>query len=289
MTRVESVHPSQSPAVDALMAACLAADGYAFLELEASLNVHRDMNSLFLAYEGGSLTGALYIFAPRSDEAEVGALVLPACRRRGVFTALLEAARAEIAAFGYRDILFVVDSRSDAGKSLAAGLGARYEYSEYAMRYPKGSGGSDTRSSERRGAARLDLRLLGPESIDELVGLRAAAFGDAPEDAESFERAVFASPGRRNYGASLGGRLVGACSLGYEGARVSINGLVVEPASRGEGIGQAILAKVLGLLDGEVREIALDVDSLNANAYHIYLKAGFEVYSAREYHRLSLR
>jgi len=42
------------------------------------------------------------------------------------------------------------------------------------------------------------------------------------------------------------------------------------------------------MLHAEGLEIELDVNSLNANAYHIYRKAGFETISAREYYRRRL-
>jgi predicted GNAT family acetyltransferase len=276
----------REPDLSALVAACAAHDGGAFLEMEKKLNAHQAMRNLFLAYEGARLAGALSVFAPKSDEAELGALVLPEQRRRGIFGRLLAEAEGELIGFGYRDELFVVDGRSEAGKAAAARLGARYEYTEYAMRYA----GAMPMAEPRVGAAEpgIELRRVGIEMLGELVSLRAGAFGDSLEDAESFERATFASSARQSYAAFLDGRMVGACSLGFEGGSVSINGLVVEEASRGKGYGQAILASVLGILWGRGLEIVLDVDSFNANARHIYEKAGFESDRAVEYYRRAI-
>jgi ribosomal protein S18 acetylase RimI-like enzyme len=280
--RIEAAASVKTPGLEGLLSACRAHDGYAFLELASSLNAHKDMGSLFLAGEGDRLLGALYVFAPRKDEAEIGGLVLPESRRQGVFAAMLRAAEEELCRYGYRDELLVVDSRSAGGKSLASRLGAGHEYTEYAMRY---AGLAPVRAP---GGPELALERLGIDRLEALVELRSCEFGDSREETEDFERATFASCDRRSYGAFLGGRLVGACSLGYDGRKVSINGLVVDKASRGRGIGQALLGMVLAMLHAEGLEIELDVNSLNANAYHIYRKAGFETISAREYYRRRL-
>jgi GNAT superfamily N-acetyltransferase len=263
--------------IDTLLSACAAIDGAAYLEREKSLNAHPDMPTWFFAREGTRLLGALSIFAPKMDEAEIGAAVLPEARRRGVFSAMLAAARRELLRFGYLDELFVVDGGSSAGKSVAASLGAHCEFTEYAMRY---SG-----SPLGRGMPGLELRRIGVERIEELVGLREAEFGDSREEAENFERATFAAPGRKSYGAFVDGRMVGACSLGFEDTTVSINGLVVDKSVRGKGYGQAILGELIMMLSGRGLELILDVNSRNANALHIYEKAGFVPAMTKEYWR----
>jgi GNAT superfamily N-acetyltransferase len=260
-----------------LLAACAERDGSASLEMEKSLNAHGDMPSFFLAREGGRLLGALSIFAPKRGEAELGALVLPEARRRGIFSSLLSRAEVELSRFGYSEELFLVESRSEAGKAAAEKLGARYEFAEYAMRY---SG-----SPPPAKAPGLELRRVGIELLEELALLRSDAYGDSPEDALSFERATFAAANRQQYAAFLEGRMVAACSLAFEEHSVSINALVVEAASRGVGLGQSFLGELLSLLAGRGLEIVLDVESLNANACHVYRKAGFEATRSVEYYR----
>jgi ribosomal protein S18 acetylase RimI-like enzyme len=272
--------PRESEDLAALLAAGEAADGFARLEMEKTLNAHADMPSFYLAYDRGSLVGALSIFAPESDEAELGALVLPEARRRAVFGALLARAELELERFGYKDELFVVDSRSASGKAAAASLGAAHEYTEYEMRY---EGGPPLAS-----VPGLRIEPVGIERIEELIALRTEDFGGSREDAESFERATFASPARRQYAAFVNGRMVGACSLGFEERSVSINGLAIERASQGRGYGQALLAEMLRTLSGSGLEILLDVESRNANALHIYKKAGFAPLRAVDYHRRGL-
>ena len=266
--------------LDRIVGACGSFDGVSALEVEKSLNAHPDMPSFFLAYEGESLLGLLSIFAPRSDEAELGALILPAKRRQGLFSALLAASEPVLKGLGYAEELFVVDGRSAPGKAVAAALGARHEFTEYAMLYKGGA--------PRPEAKNLEVARLGMESLEALVELRTEAFEGSRADAESFERATFASPGREQYGAFVAGKLIAACSLGFEGSRVSVNGLVVAQAQRGRGYGQAFLGLILDGLSGRSAEIVLDVNSRNGNAFHVYEKSGFRVSRSVEYYRRRL-
>jgi ribosomal protein S18 acetylase RimI-like enzyme len=271
----------QSAALGVLRSDCSAFDGISELELEKSLNVHADMASFFLAYDGHRLVGALSVFAPRSDEAEIGSLVLPSSRRCGIFSLLFAEAEAALRRFRYTSELFVLDGRSDAGKKAASSFGACYEYTEYAMLY---SGGVALPSPDG-----LSIARLGEDSIEALAELRHEAFGGSREDAESFERATFAAADRQVYGAYSGGLLIGACSLGFEGRRASINGLVIAKARRGRGLGQAFLAAIVSMLEGGGYETLLDVNSENENAFHLYKKLGFAVTRSVEYHRRSIR
>jgi ribosomal protein S18 acetylase RimI-like enzyme len=297
-----ALSPEETRDLDGLVSACVSLDGYSKLETEKSLNAHKEMPSFFLArdvsrevargLEDSPLVGALSIFAPRSDEAELGALVLPAYRRRGVFAALVGAAEETIRGFGYSSELFVVDGRSEAGRAAAAALGAAYEYTEYAMRYEAAAAenlGGDAIENQGGEAPGLVVSRLGKESISALVRLRADAFEDSLEDAEAFERSTFAAANRQVYGAFLGKELVGACSLGFEGRSVSVNGLVIEKKLRGRGFGQAFLSEIVAMLRAGGYEILLEVNSENANAFHVYKKLGFAVLTSVEYYRRALR
>ena len=134
----------------------------------------------------------------------------------------------------------------------------------------------------------LELRRVGIERMPELVELRGREFGDSREEAESFERATFASSDRQVYGAFAEGRMVGACTLGFSGRRVEMTGLVIEGAERGKGYGRAMLRELIAMLSGKGLEILLDVNSRNAHALHLYEKAGFVAIVTKEYWRCSL-
>ena len=259
---------------------CGTRDGTILLETEYALNAFKDMRPLFLAKDSDRLVGVLSVFAPTRHEAEINAAVLPECRRGGIFRSLLSEAERELARFGYAEELFVVDSESGPGKRAAAGLGGKYEYTEYALRYA----GPCPKVPSRD----LEIRRVGSESLEELVDLRSGAFGDSREEAEAFERATFASPERQVYAAYLGDRMAGACSLGFQGREVSINGLVTAGDLRGRGYAQSLLAHIVRTLDSEGYGMTLDVESRNTDALHVYTKLGFLPERAVEYWRRTL-
>jgi len=263
--------------LDSLTAVGETFDGVVCLETESELNAYPDMKSLFFAYQEDRLIGALTLFAPLKLEAEVNALTLPAARNQGVFRALLDEAERELKRFGYPQELLVVESRLKAGKAVAEKLGGRHEYTEYAMRFKGPCPSSPIKE--------LEISRVGIERLSELVDLRAGEFGDTREEAENFEKVIFASKDRQVYAASLEGKLVVACSLAFQGACVSINGFVTDKPLRGKGYGQAFMTSIIQLLEPQGFEMILDVNSQNSNAYHIYKKLGFVEKKAVDYYR----
>jgi ribosomal protein S18 acetylase RimI-like enzyme len=261
------------------LARLLEAEDGAFIETEGSLNARREMPCIFQARESGRLVGALAVFAPRSDEAEISAFVLPSRRRMGVFSSLLSAAEPELSRFGYSSELFVVDGRSGEGKAVAARIGADYAFTEFAMSH---EGAGPIVAATGSG---LDIKLLGPDAVEALAALRSTAFGDSLEDASNFERSIFASPDRRQYGAFLGGGMIGACSARIADGEAWIYGLAVEEASRGKGYGRAIIEHIVAGLSGRGLRVCLEVESRNDAALGLYRRAGFVARSSKSYFR----
>jgi GNAT superfamily N-acetyltransferase len=272
--------PGMLAGVEQLVNVCRAADGAAILPADKSLHFDPEMPSWFLAREGAELVGALSVFAPRREEAEVSALVRPDRRRRGVFTALLAATEQRLGPYGFHDELLLCDRSSAAGVAVARRLGAALAFTEYSMRQ-----GWASPPSAPAAPAGFAVAEVGLERLAELVALRAEAFGDTPENGESMTRTALDSPDRKELCAFLDGHLVGACSLAFEGRSVSINGLAVASAHRGRGLGKAFLAAIVQRFRGAGLDLVIDVESTNQAALRAYLASGFEVVSAVDYHR----
>src|SRR5262245_47762077 len=88
----------------------------------------------FLFYEGGALIGFLSLYGVGSDEAEGSGMVHPRHRRRGVFTALVAAARATCRQHGTSALAFACDRRSDSARAFFEALGADHTFSEHLMK-----------------------------------------------------------------------------------------------------------------------------------------------------------
>lgn len=284
ITSASSLESARELELSALLAACGTVDGAASLPTEKSLNFDKAMKNWFFASEGDALVGLLSIFAPRREEAEISAFVHPRRRRAGIFSALVAQAERELAAYPFTDELLVCDRGSQSGAAAALALGAILDFTEYGMAYT-GPGAADYRPPGRPAPQGLEFAEVGSERLAELVELRMDAFGDTREDSESIQRAAFASPERREHVALLGGAVVAACSLCYEGTEVSLNGIGVATARRGRGIGRALIGWTLERLAGSGLRIVLDVESTNERAFGLYKSMGFEVTQAVDYYR----
>ncbi|MBR5968231.1 MAG: hypothetical protein IK001_06500, partial [Lachnospiraceae bacterium] len=135
--------------VRALEAACRAADGTeAVAELSNEMNFSRRLKCFFLCYKGSRLTGYLEFFCPDGENAEISAFVEPGERRKGVFSALLEAAKAELQTAGTvllsaepadsrtvpLSLWVVAEPVSEAAAKTAEAMGMKRKYSELVMR-----------------------------------------------------------------------------------------------------------------------------------------------------------
>lgn len=141
------------------------------------------------------------------------------------------------------------------------------------------------------------LRRLSPDDARNYrrVRLRAlrlepAAFGSSHAEESRLTLAQFAarlelSPEKWTWGAFAGARLVGIITLFREHRlkqrhKATIVALYVERASRGQGIGAALLALALQAAGQmrAVRQVALAVVEKNSRALQLYLKNGFKIY-----------
>jgi ribosomal protein S18 acetylase RimI-like enzyme len=285
----KELEPDDELGLARLLAACEETDGYADLPLDKSLNHDPDMPSFFLAkLEGGpkeqELLGILSVFAPLAAEAEISSFVHPLWRGQGIFRTLLAEAESALASTACMDELFVCESGQTGGASTVARLGARKDFTEYALVHP-GDGEALARLKAAAAAAPLELKLAGEEDLEVLVGLMAQAFNSPREDEESMVRAALAGGTKRQFLALAGTRVVGAAALGYKGDTVSIYGVGIAPEERGRGYGKSLVASLALRIIGEGRQALIDVDSSNTKAHHVYASIGFQDDKAIDYWR----
>lgn len=252
------------------------------LPLDHTLNVHPDMPSYFQAFENGALLGALTIFAPMSNEAELSVFVQPDHRRRGVFRALLNRAEPILRDHGFASILFPCDSKNEPGGAVAAHWGLILDHSEYFMVY-----GDDSAPAPKLSG--LVLEPSRAQELNDLAALLTDAFGDTPEDARKIVRESLDSGHILCRTAYWEGGLAGSCCVSV-GENFSIFGLTVPAPLRGRGCGRAILAALVEELSSREPEkpITLEVDSLNRPALHLYETGGFSTGRRTDYYRRGL-
>jgi mycothiol synthase len=86
--------------------------------------------------------------------------------------------------------------------------------------------------------------------------------------------------------ATDGARVIGYASLDVTSDMTWIDGIAVDPASQGRGVGRALTFHALNLFAARGRSFGLNVSSANAGAIRIYRELGFE--EVRRTHRLAV-
>ena len=258
----------------------LAADG-GRLKLEWGMLKGRaghDVEDL-LWWDEDRLLGFLGLYGFGPPTVEIAGMVDASARRRGIATALLDAALALCRGRGYRRALLVTPRGSVGGRELARGRDAVLEHSEHALVLldPPADGPADHRIELRR-ATRAD--------VSELCRLLTAGFGGPGSDPLD----LLAEEGARTLIVELESSVVGTVRVTRDGDGGGVYGFVVDPAWQGRGIGRDVLRRVCRLLQAEgVRSVGLEVEVDNDRALGLYTSLGFTQVTTEDYYALPLR
>lgn len=194
------------------------------LWLSNDFNQHEDMPCFFLLSEKQTLQGVMTIFAPMSEPAEISALVLPECRRNGHFRAMLCAAKAQLTKLQLRDIFFVHESKSAAGKQMIARWNIAPHHSEYLLGYDK------QHAFEADKKTNIQLKSATEEDLDELLKINADVFDRSEEGFVGMLRKSIASEKTQCFKAMSGGRTIGVCNANHTDEGLYICGFGISPA-----------------------------------------------------------
>jgi ribosomal protein S18 acetylase RimI-like enzyme len=228
-----------------------------------------------LWWEGERLVGFLGIYG-FGDSPELAGMVAPDARRRGIGSALLDAAMPLCRERSDRRPLLVVPRQSIGGKRLALRHGGALDHSEHHLvlsREP--TSGPHEPEISLRPATAADVPLV--------VSLLEQGFErSGPDDlGDRLERTALIE---------LRGAVVGTLFLeANDKEEAGIFGFVVEPSLRGRGIGRAALRQACEQLRADgARSIGLDVDVANDRALGLYTSIGFTSVTTEDYFALPL-
>jgi ribosomal protein S18 acetylase RimI-like enzyme len=229
-----------------------------------------------LWWEGERLLGFLGIYS-FGESPELAGMVAPDARRRGIGSALLDAAVALCRQRGDRRPLLVVPRPSSDGERLARRRGGTLDHSEHHL-VLSGQPTSGPREPE------ISLRPATGPDVALVVSLLEQGFGwPGPDDlGNRLERTMLVE---------LRGAVVGTLFLerDEEEDEASIFGFVIEPSVQGQGIGRAALTQACEQLRaGGARRISLDVDVANDRALGLYTSIGFTPDTTEDYFALPL-
>ena len=223
--------------------------------------------------------GFLGLYAFGAPTVEIAGMVDPSARRRGIATALLDAALPLCLERAYDRALLVTPRSSAGGRAFAGARGAALEHSEHALVL-------DGPLPDGPVSPELHLRLATVADADELARLLTAAFG-APERDMA---ARLAEDTARTLVAERHGAIVATARLTREDDGGRIYGFAVDPPLQGRGIGRDVLRRVCRqLLDEGARRVGLEVAVDNDHALGLYTSLGFARATTEDYYELPLR
>jgi ribosomal protein S18 acetylase RimI-like enzyme len=234
-----------------------------------------DRVDVVLFEQDGDLVGfgGIYRYV---DTVELVGMVDPRHRRRGIGTALLQAALRRCRAEGVDRPLVIVPRTPAGGEALVRAHGGTLDHSEHvlALTAPPAPPPRRTGATWRR-ATHADEAEVGR--------LLEAAF-DEPFPGL---RQILASDQASTLLIELEGAPVGTLRIHRHGAAAGIYGFAVDPARQGRGLGRDILARVCeDLRDRGVRTVSLEVAVDNDHALSVYTATGFVPVATEDYFAL---
>jgi ribosomal protein S18 acetylase RimI-like enzyme len=207
-------------------------------------------------------------------------MVDPRARRRGIGTALLQAAVEVLAGRGRETALLVTPRATPAGAAFAAAMGGTLSHSEHFLvlgRAPDPSG----RHPE------LVIRDAVDDDVPAMRRILAAAFGE--EENDEVLRRLMREPQTRQLVVERGDVLVGCLRLAGDLTATGVYGFAVSPELQGQGIGRAVLEQVCAeLRSAGVRDVTIEVEVDNDGALGLYTAVGFEPRATEDYFRVDL-
>ncbi|MFL5625083.1 MAG: GNAT family N-acetyltransferase, partial [Ktedonobacteraceae bacterium] len=239
----------------------------------------------FLYYVEGKLVGLLALDNMGTEEKEVTVAVHPDYRRRGIATALLAAARKEAQQRGIERFILVCERFSRSGLAFVAALGAEYDYSEHKMVLTE----PHTRLDY---SEQITLRKASPADVEIVAHIIATCFGQTREGAIRHVAESMHEPYNQYYVAKLAGEAVGCLNLFIDDKEYGIYAFAVLPQYRRRGFGRQMLEQIIQDIrsnnQGAQKRIALEVESENKHAIHLYRSCGFQEITSYGYYNFDL-
>jgi N-acetylglutamate synthase-like GNAT family acetyltransferase len=251
------------------------------IQIDHSMNFHKEMKSWYLYYEKENLVGISSIFAPMDDEAEISICIKPDYRNQGICARLLNITKNEIDKYKIEKQFIVCDRKSKKGTDIIEKKNLQCHHIEYTLKYQK--------AIINHLKYILDIREGKESDIQDIAKVCENAFGDSRDNSLNFVKTSFESPGRKSYVGLFENRIIASCFVVDEDEFKSITTLVVEKEKQGKGIGKEFLYRILTEITEKDIDIQISVDSSNENAYNLYKNIGFKVIDETGYFSLGKR
>lgn len=250
------------------------------LKLNWDMLINRDDQNTndLLYYLDGKLVGFLGMYVFNNREMEISGMVHPNFRGKGIFRELIVGAIDECKRRGIPKLLFICDHGSKPGKRFLELFGASYRFSECKMSF---RGNLPNYISIPLFFDRVKF-----EELEQFAILDSIAFHLPMEEMLEFAKSNFSDANRELYIIrNHEGEFIGKISVHILDNQAYIYGFVISPEYRGQGYGRAALSRFTNyLVQKNLDEISLEVESNNLNALKLYQSCGFAIDSGYDYY-----
>ncbi len=232
----------------------------------------------FLYYEHGAPVGYLYMYDFDPIEPEASGMVHPDHRRRGIFRALLNAAKGQAFQNGAQQFTLFCEHASRSGQAFIAATGARSDFSEHEMVLEQ--------FQERPTFdEHVVFRAASAADLDVLAAIQAASFGDSEEQVKMNIARRMQDQRQRYYVTTSGEEPVGMVRVNEGPDEIGIYSFGVVPDYRRRGYGRQMLEETICTIRAQSQKpIMLDVDTTNAGALALYRSCGFQIRTTYDYY-----
>lgn len=234
-----------------------------------------------LYYEHDELIGFLSVFFFYDHAVEVGVLIHPAARRRGIASHLIQSILPTVESNQINNLIF--SSPYHVHDHWLKQLGMSYLHSEYYMERDDLNPLLDYNQT-------LSFREANVKDILILSALDEACFPNKnTSSAERFQQMF----NDRNYQIFLvyqNNQPIGKAHMRWERHGVTLSDIVILPALQGKGLGTALIAHCVNYALSEGKpHVSLDVETHNQRALNLYTRLGFMVQNACDYWTIGIQ
>lgn len=254
------------------------------LPLKTEFNIANDISFYFLMYLDSQLVSFLMIFMPTYTEAEIMGFTNPLFRKRGYFSKLLESAKANLIKYAPLDLLFVCDYQSSTGVNFVNSIKTDYSFSEYSLKL-----NPTLFYIEKNNSSNLILEPAKQADVNDINDIYVTTFSLETESSKTMVVRTLESKQKTQYVLRLDGIIIATSVVSVEDNMTYIIGVAVNQNYQNQGFGFQMMSMIItNLIQKNITNIMIEVDSMNQRAYHLYQKLGFVKQAENQYYRLKL-
>ncbi|MDI1353187.1 MAG: GNAT family N-acetyltransferase [bacterium] len=244
------------------------------------LGQERAFPASILYYEDNKLVGFLSAYFFYEDAVEIGLLVHPSLRRKGIAHKLIQAIVPLIQLQNYTRLIFSNPSYKNNSWLLNGGF--VFLHSEYYME-------RDALAPILKSNHDLDFSIATLTDIKILCELDEACFPKKEDNLLHRFQHLLSNHEYQIILAFVNQQPIGKAHMRWEEHGASLSDIAVIPARQGRGLGSNLIAHCinLALSEGKPR-LNLDVETHNKKALDLYIRLGFAIQNACDYWSIEL-